>query len=149
VANFQTAFTDTGGAVVDLFGAAAAKASAGSYDEARDIAKQQAAFARQATAIKQIQLNREIFQTLGKQEAEVGGAGFASSGTALDLLRSSTQQGALTKAITEEQGVITANSFEEQAAQFGAMANAARSSASGQELGGIIQGVGAVAALFA
>lgn len=149
MANYQNAFSDAGGAVTALFGAKAARSSAGSYTEAQTIAEQQAAFAKQATAIKEMQLSRGIYQALGKQQAEVGGAGFSASGSALDLLRSSTEQGALTKAITEEQGAITVNAYEEQAQQFGAMARAASSSAGAQQIGGIIQGVGAVAALVA
>jgi len=148
MASYQTALTDVGGAVTDLFGARAARASVGSYSEAATIAEQSAAFARQATAIKGMQLNRQVYQALGKEQAQVGGAGFAASGTALDLLRSSSEQGALTKAINEEQGTITSNSYEEQAIQFRGMADAAKNSASGQELGSIIMGVGAVAALI-
>lgn len=146
--DFQTAFTDTGGAVTALFGASGSKAAAGSYDEAQRIAQQNAALAKQATRIKDIQLQRHVFKTLGQQQADVAGAGFASSGSALDLLRSSASEGAMTRAINEEQGTITSNAYEEQAAQFGGMAEAARASAKGQGIGGLLQAGGAGYALY-
>jgi len=146
--SFQTGLTDVGGAVTALFGAAGSRASAGSYDEAERIARENAALARQATRIKDIQITRQIYQVTGQQQAEVAGAGFASSGSALDLLRSSASQGAITKAINEEQGVITANAYEEQAAQFAGMAKAARSSAEAQGIGGLLQAGGAGYALY-
>jgi hypothetical protein len=137
-----TALSDFGGAVSDLFGAKGATASAGSFSQAATIAEQNAALTAQATRIRETQESRQIFRTIGAQKASVGGAGFAESGSALDLLRSSVSEGALTKAITAEQGAITENSYAEQAGQFRGMASAARSSATGQTVGGLIQGAG-------
>lgn len=139
---FSTALSDLGGAVSDLFGAKGATASAGSFSQAASIAEQNAALTGQATRIRETQEARQIYRTIGGQKASVGGAGFAESGSALDLLRSSVSEGALTKAITEEQGAITENSYAEQAGQFRGMASAARSSATGQTIGGLIQGAG-------
>ncbi len=146
--DFQTALGDTGGAVTALFGASGSRAAATSYDEAERIARENAAFARQATRIKGMQIGRETFKVLGQQRAEVSGAGFAESGSALDILRSSASQGAMTKAINEEQGAITANAYEEQAAQFAGMAKAARTSSSGQGIGGLLQAGGAGYSLY-
>jgi hypothetical protein len=147
MADFQNTLVDVGGAVSDLFGAQGARIAAGSYKEAQSIAEQNAVLARQATRIKDIQISRNIFRTLGEQQAQVGGAGMAASGSALDILRSSASEGAITRAVNEEQGAITANAYEEQAAQFGGMADAAKSSATGQTIGGIIMGGGAIANL--
>jgi hypothetical protein len=141
--SFQNFATDAGGAVTALFGAAGSTAAADSYDEAERIARQNAVIASQATRVKDIQIQRSIFKTLGQQQADVSGAGFAASGTALDLLRSSASEGAMTKAINEEQGAITVNAYEEQATQFAGMAASARASAKGQGLGGLLQAGGA------
>lgn len=149
MADVQNTLVDVGGAVSDLFGAAGARIAAGSYREAQSIAEQNAVLARQATRIKDIQIARNTFRTLGEQQAQVGGAGFAASGSALDLLRSSTSEGAITRAVNEEQGTITANAYEEQAAQFKGMADSASSSALGQTIGGLIMGGGAIAAAVA
>jgi hypothetical protein len=138
MANIAAGLTDIGGAVSDLFGAKGARAAAGSYEEAKRIAEENAAIAAQATKIKLTMEDRQIFRTIGAQEAQVGGAGFAASGSALDLLRSSASQGALTKAITVEQGKITENSYRAQAQQFGGMAEAAKASTIGQGLAGLL-----------
>jgi hypothetical protein len=145
----QNVAVDAGGAVQALFGAAGSAAAAGSYDEAERIARQNAIIAREATRVKGIQIQRSIFKTLGQQQADVSGAGFAASGSALDLLRSSASEGAMTKAINEEQGTITANAYEEQAAQFAGMAKAARSSSLGQKIGGAIEGAAAAYGVYA
>lgn len=146
--SFQNAAVNAGGAVTALFGAAGSTAAAGSYDEAERIARQNAVIARQATRVKGIQIQRSIFKTLGQQQADVSGAGFSSSGTALDLLRSSASEGAMTKAINEEQGAISVNAYEEQATQFAGMAASARASAKGQGLGGLLQAGGAAYKLY-
>lgn len=146
--DFQTALGDVGGAVSALYGAKGANASADSYDIAQNVAAQNAILAEQATRIKDAQLKRQIFKTLGTQQAQVGGAGFSASGSALDLLRSSASEGAMTRAINEEKGAITANSYIEQAGRFGALASAARASAKGQGIAGLIQGGGALYKLY-
>jgi len=144
---------DLGGAVSSLFAAKGAYASASSYGEASNIAEQNALLTREATKIKEQQLQRQIYQSLGATKAQVGGAGFAASGSALDILKSSASQGAITKAMVSEQGAITELSYEEQAAQFRGMQNAALSTAQGEDIGGAIQGIGgaveAVAAIAA
>jgi hypothetical protein len=142
------AFTDFGAAASELFGAKGATASAGSYDEAAAIARQNAAIARQATDIKLQQETRTIYKTLGTQQAQVGGAGFAASGSALDLLADSATQGAFTKAITAEQGAITENSYAEQAGLYSGMAKAARSSGTAQTVGGLLNAAGGAISLY-
>ncbi len=136
--DFASALSSAGGAVSSLFGAKGARESGASYDEAAGFALRNRDIARQATAIKQAQDERNIFKTIGKQRAQIGEAGFAESGTALDLLADSASQGALTKALTTEQGVIAENSYAEQAAQFSGLSASARSSATGQEFGGVL-----------
>ena len=111
-----------GGAISDFFGSegseAAAKgdfAAAKYYADAADIAMSNKGIAEQSTAIQEAQADRAIMQATGKQQAQVAGANL-SGGTAGDLLRMSTQQGALSKAVISEQGAITANSYEQEAA---------------------------------
>lgn len=149
MANFQNAAIDAGGAVGALFGARGARASARSYSEAQRIAEENAQIARSATTIRDTQLQRTIFKTLGTQEAQVAGAGFSASGSALDILRDSASQGAHARAINQAQGAITENSYLEQAGMFGGMADAAKASAQGQGLAGLLQIAGTVAALVA
>jgi hypothetical protein len=125
-------FSDIGTAVSDIFAAQGdelkAKGAAfeqQSYVEAAALAKQNEAFTEMSTAIKQSQADRNLYQALGTTRADVAGAGFAASGSALDILRESASQGAMTKAVLGEQGLITEAGYQEQAQSYTDMANAA------------------------
>jgi len=122
-----------GGAVSDLFAGQAAgfKAKGSEFEKrnyllASDLAEQNARFTETSTAIKQAQLAREVTKTTGGMEADVAGAGFAEGGTALDLLRESASQGALTHAVAGQQGLITEAGYKEQAQSYQNMASAAQ-----------------------
>lgn len=145
--DLATGITDIGGAISDLFGSQGSAAAATSYTEAASVAAQNEQITAEATSIKEAQQSRQIYQTIGTQKAQVGGAGFAESGTALDLLASSASQGALTKALTAEQGAITENSFSEQAGLYNGMASAATSTSNAQSVGGVLQAAGGVISL--
>jgi hypothetical protein len=129
-----------GGAVSDLFAADAHRSKAqglrieaGNYDRSAAFSEQSARFTETSTEIKQAQLDRDIYKTLGGQAADVAGSGFAASGTALDLLRDSASQGALTKAVGSLQGLITEEGYEVQAKNYTAMGEAARLAANAED----------------
>lgn len=129
-----------GGAVQDLFAADAHKAKAkglrieaDNYDRSSAFSLQSAEFTETSTAIKQAQLDRDIYKTLGGQAADVAGAGFQATGTALDILRDSAAQGALTKAVGSLQGLITEEGYEVQAKNYTAMGEAARLAADAED----------------
>lgn len=103
------------------------------YGLASQFARQNMEFTRASTDIKTAQQQRDFFKTMGSQQAGVAFAGFSSSGSALDLLRESTQQGALTKGVIEQQGQIDIMGFEQQAKSFDLMAQAANLSAQASE----------------
>lgn len=159
----SSTFSDIGGAVSDLFASSGDKAKAqGDFIEAKDyslasdLATQNEKFAETSTAIKQAQLDRSIYQTIGGQQADVAGAGFAQSGSAIDLLRSSAQQGALTKAVAGQQGLIQEAGYKEQAESYANMSqaatiagNAENDAAKGSMIGGIIKGIAGVASIVA
>lgn len=151
-----------GGAVSDLFAASADKSKAqGDFIEAQDyglastLAQQNEQFTATSTAIKEAQQQRQVTQTLGSTSADVAGAGFAASGSALDLMRDSAAQGALTHAVLGQQGLITEAGYQEQAQSYTNMqqaatiaGNAENTAATGADIGAAIQGVSAVASLF-
>lgn len=135
-ATFQAA----GGAVQDLFAASALRTKArGSrieaeqYDLASRLALQNEQFSRTSTEIKQVQQQRGLYMNLGQQAADVAASGFASSGSALDLLRDSASQGALTKAVVGQQGLIEQAGYRQQAQSFQLMSSAARMAARADE----------------
>lgn len=136
-------YTDLGGAVSDIFGAAGAMSSASAYETAAKIASSNADITLRSGQIQAEQEQRTVFQALGAEKATTAGAGFnTTSGSAGDLLRSSVQQGALAKQLIVNQSEITAQGFEQQAAAYKGQAGAAKTSAGGGILGGLIKVAG-------
>lgn len=153
--------SDIGGAVSDLFAARGAKfkqqgdlAEQQQYTEAAGFAEQNVGFTQQSTAIKEMQTEREVQKSLGQTRADVAGAGFASSGSSLDILRESASQGALAKSVLGTQGLITEAGYQEQADSYKTMASAAGiaaqaegEAATGDDWAAAIKGVTAVASI--
>lgn len=130
-----------GQAIADIGAYFGAQAKAGfdiiegqEYDLAAQLARQNEEYTKYSTAIKGAQSDRELYLSVGKTHAEVAGAGFTESGSALDILRSSASQGALQHAAISEQGLITEAGYEEQAQSYSMMAGAARQAASAEKL---------------
>jgi hypothetical protein len=192
-------FSDIGGAVSDLFAGFSATTQAGlkaeglnisaqgtrlkaqgdlaqasEYDLAGNLATANEQYTETSTAIKEMQQQRSNTLQIGTQQADIAGAGFANSGSALDILADSASQGALAKAVLGQQGLITEAGYTEQANSFATMAAAARTDAAGQDtianetdqlaqqtiaagqqsatgdfIGGAIKGIAAVASVFA
>lgn len=141
-------FGDLGGAVSDIFGAVGQFKSASGYQKAAQYATQNAQISEESTAIQEAMAQRKIYQTIGGQQADVAGAGLAASGSALDLLRSSAEQGSLTKQLVANQGAINVAGYQAEAASYESMASAAKTAGSGGILGGILKGVGVIASIF-
>ena len=83
-----------GSAASDLFSigthrtkAQGLRIEAENYDRSAAFSEMNARFTETSTAIKQSQQDRETYRALGGIQADVAGAGFASSGSALDILR--------------------------------------------------------------
>jgi hypothetical protein len=154
--------TGIGGAVSDLYAADAAKSKAQGlrlegeqYGLASTYAEQNKAYTQQSVDLQEYQASRKINQTIGSQQAAVASSGFGEAGSALDLLRDSANQGALTKATLAQQGNITEAGYEEQAQSYNLMqqaannaADAADKAAKGAGISAIIKGVAGVAGLF-
>ena len=155
----SSTFGDIGGGISDLFASAgyAAKAQGEAFEQANyNLAAKYAALNAQyteiSTGMKEMQQARETYKSLGETTADVAGAGFAESGSALDILRDSASQGALAKQALQEQGYITAAGYEEQAASYRNMAAAAQVAISADNtaaVGAEITGAVKIAAGFA
>ena len=151
-----------GGAVSDLFAADAHRSKAQglriqgeNYDAASVFATQNEKFTEVSTAIKQAQGEREIYKTIGGQQADIAGAGFASGGSGLDILRDSASQGALTQAVGAQQGLIAEEGYRVQAQSYTRMGEASRMAAdaeeraaTGSEWSSAIHAVSAVTSFF-
>lgn len=108
-------------------------AEASNYDIAAQLAKANAAYTQQSTALQEYQVGRQVTQTIGSQQAAVAASGFSSGGSAGDLLRSSASQGALAKATLAQQGVITEAGYNEQAQSYTTLANTGRATAAAEQ----------------
>ncbi len=93
------------------------------------MALQNEEFTKQSTALTQLASDRAGYKALGTQSSQVAGAGFASSGSAIDLMRDSASQAAITTAVAGQQGLITEAGYQEQADSFDIMKKAALSAA--------------------
>lgn len=154
-------FSAAGGAVSDLFSAFGSTYKVKGYQLEQDRLNDAATFADEnekytetSYAIKQMQLDRSIYQSQSGTQADTAGAGLAMSGSALDILHDSASQGALTKQVTQQQGYITEAGYREQAKSLRDQAEAAGVAAQGAEVAGIgsaisgvLKGVGVVASL--
>jgi hypothetical protein len=158
----KSTFDSAGGAVDDLFAAKAYRFKAEGnrieqqgYLQAAEFADKNVKYTDMSTGIKEVQAMREISKTMGGQEADIAAAGFSESGSALDIMRESAAQGALTQAVIGEQGEITKEGYRQQAQSFrlqaeaaGVAYDAARTAATGAEISAGIKGVTALATLF-
>jgi hypothetical protein len=136
----QATFSDAGSAVSDIFAGFGAQAKAKgdiiegqNYGLAASYALQEQNYVATSTAIQEAQQARSTYKTLSGQQADVAGAGFAESGSALDLLRSSASQGAIALAVLGQQGLITEQGYEEQAQSYENMQQAAGIAASAEK----------------
>lgn len=130
-------FQSIAGGIGDLFQATGDRLEAKNYEEAQHLALINKQFTKSSTAIEQQQAGRQIAQTIGAQEAGVGGTGFAETGSAMSLLRSSAQQGALAHQTIAVNGLLAETSEQAQADAYGNMAKAAKNAATGDTVAGI------------
>lgn len=137
-----------GSGIGDLFSASGDRASASAYRKASKIATQNAELEVQSTQIQEAQSSRQVFQTLGAQEADVAGNGLTESGSARALFASSASQGALQKQVLEVQGQINENSYKAAAAAYTGQASAADAAASAATATGIGNIIGGTVGLF-
>lgn len=155
--------TDAAGAVTDIFGTAEsdkAKEKGDLLEEqnylaAANLAGQNEKFTETSTAIKTAQIQRQTTLAMGTTTADIANAGFATSGSGLDILADNASQAALTKSVASEQGLITEAGYTEQQKADTTMADAAQVAAEAEHnaagvatVSGIIKGAASIATLF-
>jgi hypothetical protein len=155
-------FGDFGAGISDLFAASADRskaqgdlAEAGNYQLAADEAYREEQFTKESTAIQSMQAERQSYQSMSQTKADIGGAGFAASGSGLDILASSASQAALQQAVIQRQGLVTEQGYQEQAESYLSMeaaadmaASAEKKAATGADIGAGFQFAAGVASLF-
>lgn len=103
------------------------------YDLASTLAAKNEAYTAKSTAIQVKQQDRSTTLQMGGQQAAQAGAGFAASGSGLDILADSAAQGALAKSVLQQQGAITEAGYQEQSDSYTLMASTARTTAAGED----------------
>jgi hypothetical protein len=88
------------------------------YGESAGLADLNAEYTKQSTAIQTAQADRALFGVMGTQRADIASSGFGEGGSAGDILRESAGQGALSRAVLGQQGVITEAGYTQQADSF-------------------------------
>lgn len=146
-AGIGSAASDFGAAIGDFYAASGDRKSASNYLEAADLANQNASLEKTSTAIQMSATQRQIYKVVGGQRADVAGAGLAESGSAIDIMKDSTRQGALQKALVNIQGTINANAYSAQAGAYMGEYQAAESAAKAADAGGILNTIGGIASI--
>jgi hypothetical protein len=139
----SNAVSDLFGGIGLLYKAKGSKIEAEMYDKAAALARLNKKFTESSTEIKTVQQQRDIYKSIGGTQADVASSGFEASGSALDILRESASQGALTKAVIGQQGLIEEAGYEQQAESYDLMAKASRMAAQADKWGAIGKGIGA------
>lgn len=140
-------FDALGGGISTVFGAVGSLSSAKGYKKAAGFADQEARISEESTRLQQFQQQRDLYRTLGGQQADIAGAGLANSGSALDIMRSSASQGSLAKQLVGMQGAIQTSGYQAEAESYRTMASASKKSG----IGGLISGglkIASAVALF-
>lgn len=141
--SFGQSIGDFGAAVGELYQATGDKAEAAAYGQAAQLALSNEQLEKESTAIRETATQRQINLSLGATKAQVAGQGFSIGGSAQDILRSSAQQGAVQKQLTQAQGTIEEQGYATQAATYTSeekVAEAAASAASTQSIFSSIAG---------
>ena len=133
-----------GGGVSDIFAGfgdidkmKADELESGQYTQAAAYAGQEAEISQMSTQIQEAQKVRQTTMAMGRTASEVAGAGFAASGSGLDIMRSNAQQGSLAQAVTSEQGMVQTQGYQEQQQSFETMATVAGNAAKQANLASI------------
>ena len=140
--------SDLGSSVGSIFAGAGSVASAKAFKQASHYAGLMSAITEKGTATEEAQAKLEAQKVIGGQKADVAGAGFSASGSALDLLRSSESQASLRETLLGEQGLITSLGYKAQESVYAGEATSAKRTGYGQIASGVLNAVGSVASLF-
>lgn len=148
MADIGGAFGDFGAAIGSYYAYQGDKKSAANYLQAADIANQNSTLQQMSTAIQESATQRQIYKTVGGQMADVSGAGLAESGSAIDIMKDSTRQGALQKALLNIQGTINTNAYRAQAGAYMGEYQAAQTKAKADAASGVMSAVAGIGMLF-
>ena len=135
--------SQAGSAVGKLFDKMSGESS---YASAAAISTKNAQLEALSTKIQETANARTIYKVIGQETSATAGGNFTTGGSAADVIRSSTQQGALQQALTGVQGEVNENALLQQATAYQAEGQAALM---GFASSGVGMGIAAVGAIMA
>ena len=139
------------GMVGGFFAAQGYDAEEGLYNAGAAAANEQAGTTRTLGQLEEFGAARKVGLVESSQRAAIARNGLQEAGSAADMLRESTIQGAQTKQSIMFSTQLKANQYTMQAEADTAEAKAAGTAATGAEIGGVlkgISGIGALASMF-
>jgi hypothetical protein len=126
-------FSDLGKASALRTKGAGERLEAEQYTLAAGLADLNEKYTEESTAIKSFQNQRKDYLTVGEAKANIASNNFQEAGSALDILRDSETQAALTTSVIQQQGLIEEKSYQEQAASYRIMADATNMAAAADD----------------
>lgn len=143
---------DFGNAIGDFMAIGSDNAAAGAYNRAANIAGANANIEVGSGVVQEFQQRMALAKVFGQQGAATAANGFTDSGSALDIARSSAQQGALAQTLIKNQTEINQSAYLQQQNSDLSMAAAAKAKAGADMIGGItstVQGIASIAMMAA
>lgn len=126
-----------GQGIGDLFSAQGSQEAANILNQAAQVGQQMETLEGVSGKLQQQQQQRQLYQVQGQQVAAAGANNTATAGSALNIIRSSQQQGALTQQLTGVQTGIQQEGTQMQVLQIQAEAAQAEAAAQAQTAAGI------------
>lgn len=99
----------------DIIGGIGSIEEGADLGQAEKLEKENVSLEKQITGVNVSQTQRQIFQGLGAEQADTGGAGLKMMGSGRALLQSSAYQGALQLQAIKTQGIIQENTYAAEA----------------------------------
>jgi hypothetical protein len=125
----QTNIQAAGNAAAEKVLAAGYTTEAGAYGTAGAISAENARVAGYAGDVLRYQTGLDVLKTTGQARAAIGASGAQQTGSAVDLLRSSYQQGALAQQLVQQQTALDIGGYLAQQAATNAEGTAAQAQA--------------------
>lgn len=132
-------FNDLGGGISSLFSGLGELSSAKAYSQAAKLNQSNALIAASSANLNAALETRNAMQARGTIQASTAATGFTLGGSAGDLLRMQSQQGAIAKSLILQQGELQSQSYQAQAAAEQGQAAAAKMSGGGGIFGGLLK----------
>lgn len=127
-----------------LGGLFSSNAEAKGFEQSAAYYQKAARYAGLEAKIKDRMTRREVYRAVGGAQADIAASGLKLAGSAIDVVKDSAREGALSLSLVRLQGQIEQSSYMAQAAQAQSSASSKKSGGIGSMLGSVIGIAGAL-----